>query len=196
MTSKSNITYPPGRVCPTARILGIPTYSCHLPAPGHTPQQIEANVQHRIDSALSVSANTHSRDRIILGGDFNVQRDPNDLQIYEIVKNGYFGCGQGVDHLFSNHPCTREAILWESTKTQASDHNAIIISIDFAVDTLDSTDCNFDTWGVHMQSGDSRVFYSQSSVSSGTCASVGQTRTCNNGVLSGDSSYFHKYCIQ
>jgi len=198
MTHKSYITYPPGRVCPTARIQGIPTFSCHLPAPGQTPQQIEANVQHRINSALSVSASTHSRDRIILGGDFNTQKFPGDDEytIHNIIKNGYFRCGYGVDHLFSNHPCTR-VILWDSHSSRASDHPAQLTSIDFSGNTLDGTDCNFDSWGVHMQSGDSIKFYTTSSPPAGrTCASVGQTRTCSNGVLSGDSSFFHKYCIQ
>jgi len=38
--------------------------------------------------------------------------------------------------------------------------------------------------------GESRVFYSQESVSYGTtCASVRETRTCNNGVLSGSYQY-------
>ena len=49
--------------------------------------------------------------------------------------------------------------------------------------------------GLTIPSGQSVTFYSQQSVAQGTtCASVSQTRTCTNGILSGSSSYQYGSC--
>jgi peptidoglycan hydrolase-like protein with peptidoglycan-binding domain len=57
----------------------------------------------------------------------------------------------------------------------------------------DTTGCILD--GAPVQSGAARVFYSATSVAYGTlCSSIGATRTCTNGVLSGDATYNHATC--
>ncbi len=49
--------------------------------------------------------------------------------------------------------------------------------------------------GTTILSGSSKTYYSTSSVPSGsTCTSVSQSRTCNDGTLSGSVSYTYPYC--
>ena len=48
--------------------------------------------------------------------------------------------------------------------------------------------------GITISHGSSRTFYSQASATSTSCSSYGQTRSCNNGVLSGDSQYSQSSC--
>jgi peptidoglycan hydrolase-like protein with peptidoglycan-binding domain len=48
---------------------------------------------------------------------------------------------------------------------------------------------------INVSNGSSRMFYSKSSVtSSESCSSYAQTRTCTNGILSGDMSYIYLSC--
>ncbi|MDP3645982.1 MAG: peptidoglycan-binding domain-containing protein [bacterium] len=49
--------------------------------------------------------------------------------------------------------------------------------------------------GATLEHGASKTFYSQTTASSGSiCASISQSRTCTNGVLSGDGSYQYTTC--
>lgn len=52
--------------------------------------------------------------------------------------------------------------------------------------------------GISMAHGTSRTFYSQSSAAynTQTCGQFAQTRTCNNGVLSGSTIYTYAGCVQ
>lgn len=63
--------------------------------------------------------------------------------------------------------------------------------LDCSVDKPDS--CRLD--GVTVSDGTSRTFYAQKVVSgTATCSSVSQTRTCDDGDLSGDSEYEYASC--
>jgi peptidoglycan hydrolase-like protein with peptidoglycan-binding domain len=49
--------------------------------------------------------------------------------------------------------------------------------------------------GTTIQSGQSRIFYKQdAATSTASCSAYGQTRTCNDGVLSGDGAYTKTSC--
>lgn len=52
--------------------------------------------------------------------------------------------------------------------------------------------CSLD--GATVANGASRTFYSQASVTSGTCAAVSQSRVCSNGTLSGSATYNKANC--
>ena len=53
--------------------------------------------------------------------------------------------------------------------------------------------CTLD--GITVQNGDSRTFYSSTSVTPpATCASIAQSRTCTNGTLSGSATYQYANC--
>ena len=48
---------------------------------------------------------------------------------------------------------------------------------------------------VTLRDGESKTFYSQSSLTTGSCASYAQTRTCNGGLISGGDTYQYASCL-
>ncbi len=92
------------------------------------------------------------------------------------------GIGQSCNSYAEVRSCSNGVMSGSSNYTYLS----------CATDTPDSCSVN----GVSIAHGTSRTLYSRtSSVGSAVCSAYAQTRTCNDGVLSGDSSYIHASCL-
>ncbi|RLB49051.1 MAG: hypothetical protein DRJ42_21880 [Deltaproteobacteria bacterium] len=128
------------RTCAFATVNETEIYSCHMPPPGSAddPERQALELSRRIEARQNILAQTRGKTRIILGGDFNTQRRPFDLRIYETIRQEYTSCGRGVDtaagvdFVFSSHQCTSLEVLTHVREEQTSDHIAFIISVDLA----------------------------------------------------------------
>lgn len=78
-------------------------------------------------------------------------------------------------------PCTDGTLGGSSTYQYASCTNAA------------TSTCTVGS--VTLKDGESKTFYSQSSLTTGSCASYAQTRTCTGGLLSGSDTYQNASCL-